>query len=64
MDKKDLLSQQLDHVSSDALNTPSKDQEQMQEASQQAQVSNKKDSTESLHVEDLPISDVYKTTNK
>ncbi|HFK1765431.1 hypothetical protein AT258_18340 [Bacillus wiedmannii] len=64
MDKKDLLSQQLDHVSSDALNTPSKAQEQMQEASQQAQVSNKKDSTESLHVEDLPISDVYKTTNK
>ncbi|MED0939475.1 hypothetical protein COE20_10230 [Bacillus cereus] len=64
MDKKDLLSQQLDHVSSDALNTPSKDQEQMQEASQQAQVSNKKDSTESLHVEDLPISDVFKTTNK
>ncbi|WP_242239309.1 hypothetical protein [Bacillus cereus group sp. BfR-BA-01309] len=63
MDKKDLLSQQLDHVSSDALNTPSKDQEQMQEASQQAQVSNKKDSTESLHVEDLPISDVFKTTN-
>ncbi|MFE9078558.1 hypothetical protein [Bacillus mobilis] len=64
MDKKDLLSQQLDHVSSDALNTPSKAQEQMQEASQQAQVSNKKDSTESLHVEDLPISDVFKTTNK
>jgi len=64
MDKKDLLSQQLDHVSSDALNTPSKAQEQMQEASQQAQVSNKKDSTESLHVEDLPISVVYKTTNK
>ncbi|MFC8055042.1 hypothetical protein [Bacillus cereus] len=54
MDKKDLLSQQLDHVSSDALNTPSKAQEQMQEASPQAQVSNKKDSTQSLHVEDLP----------
>ncbi|MDA1679599.1 MULTISPECIES: hypothetical protein [unclassified Bacillus cereus group] len=64
MDKKDLLSQQLNHVSLDALNTPSKAQEQMQESSQQAQVSNKKDSTESLHVEDLPISDVYKTTNK
>ncbi|MGE7864314.1 hypothetical protein ACQKOA_25235 [Bacillus mobilis] len=64
MDKKDLLSQQLNHMSSDALNTPSKAQEQMQEASQQAQVSNKKDSTESLHVEDLPISDVFKTTNK
>ncbi|MED0876704.1 hypothetical protein [Bacillus mobilis] len=64
MDKKDLLSQQLDHVPSDALNTPSKAQEQMQEASQQAQVSNKKDSTQSLHVEDLPISDVFRTTNK
>ncbi|HGH7177143.1 hypothetical protein [Bacillus wiedmannii] len=64
MDKKDLLSQQLDHVSSDALNTPSKAQEQMQEASQQAHVSNKKDSTQSLHRDDLPISDVYRTTNK
>ncbi|HGH7181724.1 hypothetical protein DXB51_26490 [Bacillus cereus] len=64
MDKKDLLSQKLDHVSSDALNTPSKEQEHMQEASQQAYVSNKKDRTQSLHGEDLPISDVYRTTNK
>ncbi|HDR7517709.1 hypothetical protein AB1I92_08940 [Bacillus mobilis] len=64
MDKKDLLSQQLDHVSSDALNTPSKAQEQIQEASQQAHVSNKKGSTQSLHGEDLPSSDVYRTTNK
>ncbi len=64
MDKKDLLSQQLDYVSSDALNTPSKAQEQMQEASQQAHLSNKKDSTQPLHGEDLPISDVYRTTNK
>ncbi|WP_193658360.1 hypothetical protein [Bacillus cereus] len=36
MDEKNLLSQQLDHVSSDVLNTPSKAQEQMQETSQEA----------------------------
>ncbi|HDR8184186.1 TPA: hypothetical protein QC116_003628 [Bacillus thuringiensis] len=54
MDKKDILSQQPDQVSSDALNTPSKAQEQMQETSQQAHTLNKKDSTQSLHVEDLP----------
>ncbi|WP_212936275.1 hypothetical protein [Bacillus hominis] len=64
MDKKNLLSQQLDHVSSDALNTPSKAQEQMQETSQGTHDSNKKDSTQALHGEDLPISDVYRTTNK
>lgn len=64
MDKKDLLSQQLDSVSLDALNTPSKAQEQMQETSQEAHDSNKKDSTQALHGEDLPISDVYRTTNK
>ncbi|MBE7106033.1 hypothetical protein FT637_24400 [Bacillus cereus] len=64
MDKKNLLSQQLDHVSSDALNTPSKAQEQMQETSQEAHDSKKKDSTQALHGEDLPISDVYRTTNK
>jgi len=64
MDKKNLLSQQLDYVSSDALNTPSKAQEQMQEISQEAHDSNKKDSTQALHGEDLPISDVYRTTNK
>ncbi|MFK4427498.1 hypothetical protein ACQKFK_17635 [Bacillus mycoides] len=64
MDKKDLLSQQLDPVSLDALNTPSKAQEQLQEASQEAHDSNKKDSTQALHGEDLPISDVYRTTNK
>lgn len=64
MDKKNLLSQQLDYVSSDALNTPSKAQEQMQETSQEARDSNKKDSTQALHGEDLPISDVYRTTNK
>ncbi|MED1282964.1 hypothetical protein [Bacillus mycoides] len=64
MDKKDLLSQQLDPVSLDALNTPSKAQEQLQETSQESHNSNKKDSTQSLHGEDLPISDVYRTTNK
>ncbi|RWS44604.1 hypothetical protein EKA14_02085 [Bacillus mycoides] len=64
MDKKNLLSQQLDHVSSDALNTPSKAQEQMQETSQAAHDSNKKDSTQALHGEDFPISDAYRTTNK
>ncbi|MEK4409517.1 hypothetical protein MHB59_13060 [Bacillus sp. FSL L8-0642] len=64
MDKKNLLSQQLDYVSSDALNTPSKAQEQMQETSQEALDSNKKDSTQALHGDDLPISDVYRTTNK
>ncbi|ARJ22228.1 hypothetical protein J7E43_16945 [Bacillus sp. ISL-8] len=64
MDKKDLLSQQLDPVSLDALNTPSKAQEQLQETSQEAHNSNKKDSTQALHSEDLPISDVYRTTNK
>ncbi|EOP54443.1 hypothetical protein [Bacillus nitratireducens] len=64
MDKKNLLNQQLDYVSSDALNTLSKAHEQMQEKSQQAHNSNKKDSTQALHGEDLPISDVYRTTNK
>ncbi|UNP83945.1 hypothetical protein [Bacillus mycoides] len=64
MDKKDLLSQQLDPVSLDALNTPSKAQEQLQETSQEAHNSNKKDSTQALYGEDLPISDVYRTTNK
>lgn len=51
-------------MSSDALNTPSKAQEQMQETSQEAHDSNKKDSTQALHGEDLPISAVYRTTNK
>ena len=51
-------------MSLDALNTPSKAQEQLQETSQEAHNSNKKDSTQALHGEDLPISDVYRTTNK
>ncbi|MDH4421478.1 MULTISPECIES: hypothetical protein [Bacillus] len=69
MDEKNLLSQQLDHVSSDALNTPSKAQEQMEETSQEAHNPDntnvkKKGTTQDLHGVDLPISDVYRTTNK
>lgn len=64
MDKKNLLSQQHGHVPLDALNTPSKAQEQMQETSQGAHVSNNKDSTPASHGEDLSISDAYRTTNK
>ncbi|RWS44984.1 hypothetical protein EKA14_04195 [Bacillus mycoides] len=69
MDEKNLLSQQLDHVSSDALNTPSKAQEQMEETSQKAHNPDntnvkKKGITQDLHGVDLPISDVYRTTNK
>ncbi|MBM6648281.1 hypothetical protein [Bacillus sp. RIT 809] len=69
MDEKNLLSQQLDHVSSDALNTPSKAQEQMEETSQEAHNPDntnvkKKGINQDLHGVDLPISDVYRTTNK
>ncbi|WP_212935248.1 hypothetical protein [Bacillus hominis] len=69
MDEKNLLSQQLNHVSSDALNTPSKAQEQMEETSQEAHNPDntnvkKKGITQDLHGVDLPISDVYRTTNK
>ncbi|MED3033608.1 hypothetical protein AVT_09530 [Bacillus tropicus] len=65
MEKKSLLSQQINSVPSDALNTPSKEQEQMLEtSSQDEQNSNKKDMNQSLYGADLPISDVDKTTNK
>ncbi|EJS69361.1 hypothetical protein CN425_09605 [Bacillus cereus] len=65
MDEKSLLSQQLDHVSSDALNTPSKAQEQMEEITNSDNTNVKKKSiTQDLHGVDLPISDVYRTTNK
>ncbi|PEX82916.1 hypothetical protein [Bacillus cereus] len=65
MDEKNLLSQQLDHVSSDALNTPSKAQEQMEETTNPDNTNVKKKSiTQDLHGVDLPISDVYRTTNK
>ncbi|PFN20363.1 hypothetical protein [Bacillus cereus] len=65
MDEKNLLSQQLDHVSSDALNTPSKAQEQMEKTTNPDNTNVKKKSiTQDLHGVDLPISDVYRTTNK
>ena len=65
MEKKSLLSQQINSAPSDALNTPSKEQEQMLEtSSQDEQNSNKKDMNQSLYGADLPISDVDKTTNK
>ncbi|MGN4882681.1 hypothetical protein ACTFST_06865 [Bacillus cereus group sp. MYBK106-1] len=69
MEKKSLLSQQINSVPSDALNTPSKEQEQMLEASSQDEQNsnnnaNKKDVTQSLYDADLPISDVDGTTNK
>ncbi|AJH74810.1 hypothetical protein DJ86_3761 [Bacillus cereus ATCC 4342] len=65
MEKKSLLSEQINSVPSDALNTPSKGQEQMLEtSSQDEQNSNKKDVTKSLYGADLPISDVERTTNK
>ncbi|HGA0508541.1 TPA: hypothetical protein ACIQMB_000398 [Bacillus pacificus] len=65
MEKKSLLRQQINSVPSDALNTPSKEQEQMLEtSSQDEQNSNKKDVTQSLYGADLPISDVDRTTNK
>ena len=69
MEKKSLLSQQINSVPSDALNTPSKEQEQMLETSSQDEQNsnnnaNKKDMNESLYGAYLPISDVDRTTNK
>ncbi|OJE39276.1 hypothetical protein BAQ47_13875 [Bacillus tropicus] len=69
MEKKCLLSQQINSVPSDALNTPSKEQEQMLETSSQDEQNsnnnaNKKDVTQILYGTDLPISDVDRTTNK
>jgi hypothetical protein len=65
MNEKNVLSQQLDHVSSDALNTPSKAQEQMEETTNPDNTNVKKKSiTQDLHDVDLPTSDVYRTTNK
>ncbi|QBJ66969.1 hypothetical protein C3496_11560 [Bacillus anthracis] len=69
MEKKSLLSQQINSVPSDALNTPSKEQEQMLETSSQDEQNsnnnaNKKDVTQSLYGADLPTSDVDRTTNK
>ncbi|OTY10120.1 hypothetical protein BK731_02895 [Bacillus thuringiensis serovar muju] len=69
MEKKSLLSQQINSAPSDALNTPSKEQEQMLETSSQDEQNsnnnaNKKDMNQSLYGADLPISDVDRTTNK
>ncbi|PFD92768.1 hypothetical protein CN279_24460 [Bacillus anthracis] len=69
MEKKSLLSQQINSAPSDALNTPSKEQEQMLETSSQDEQNsnnnaNKKDINQSLYGADLPISDVDRTTNK
>ncbi|MBR9745173.1 hypothetical protein CN268_12095 [Bacillus anthracis] len=69
MEKKSLLNQQINSVPSDALNTPSKEQEQMLETSSQDEQNsnnnaNKKDMNQSLYGADLPISDVDRTTNK
>ncbi|CEY35613.1 MULTISPECIES: hypothetical protein [Bacillus] len=61
MDKENLLSQQVNSIPSDALNTPSKEQEQLLEtSSQNVQNSNnntnKKDVTQGLSGKDFPIS--------
>ncbi|HDR8140197.1 TPA: hypothetical protein QC063_000349 [Bacillus cereus] len=66
MDKENLLSQQVNSIPSDALNTPSKEQEQLLEtSSQNVQNSNnnanKKDVTQGLYGKDSPIS--MKNTN-
>ncbi|MFE9080966.1 hypothetical protein [Bacillus mobilis] len=67
MDKEKLVSEQMNHVPSDALNTPSKEQEQMLETSSQVEHdpdNNNKDNNQELYGTDLPISDVDRTTNK
>ncbi|WP_161520137.1 hypothetical protein [Bacillus cereus] len=61
MDKENLLSQQVNSIPSDALNTPSKEQEQLLETSSQNvqnsnNNSNKKDVTQGLSRKDFPIS--------
>ncbi|MFJ5742984.1 hypothetical protein ACQKNT_14885 [Bacillus cereus] len=61
MDKENLLSQQVNSIPSDALNTPSKEQEQLLEtSSQNVQNSNnntnKKVVTQGLSGKDFPIS--------
>lgn len=67
MDKENLLSEQINRVPSDALNTPSKEQEQMLETSSQVEHNpnnNNKDDNQDLYGTDLPISDVDRTKNK
>ncbi|MFK4415868.1 hypothetical protein ABH961_004427 [Bacillus sp. RC251] len=67
MDKENLLSKQINRIPSDALNTPSKEQEQMLETSSQVEHNpnnNNKDNNQDLYSTDLPISDVDRTKNK
>lgn len=67
MDKENLLSEQINRVPSDALNTPSKEQEQMLETLSQVKHNpnnNNKDSNQDLYSTDSPISDIDRTTNK
>ena len=67
MDKENPLNQQVNSIPSDALNTPSKEQEQMLETSSQVEhnpnISNKV-INQDLYGTDLSISDVDRTTNK
>ncbi|AAP26375.1 MULTISPECIES: hypothetical protein [Bacillus] len=67
MDKEKLVSEQIARVPSDALNTPSKEQEQMLETSSQVEHNpnnNNKDNNQDLYGTDFPISNVDRTTNK
>ncbi|WP_346818014.1 hypothetical protein [Bacillus paramobilis] len=71
MDKENLLSEQINHVPSDALNTPSKEQEQMLETSSQMKHNpnnnnnaSNKDNNQDLYGTNSPISDVDRTPNK
>ncbi|PFZ90767.1 hypothetical protein [Bacillus wiedmannii] len=71
MDKENLTSEQINRVPSDALNTPSKEQEQMLETSSQMKHNpnnnnnaSNKDSNQDLYGTDSLISDVDRTTNK
>lgn len=60
MDKENPLNQQVNSIPSDALNTPSKEQEQLLETSSQnvqnSNNANKKDVTQGLSGKDFPIS--------
>ncbi|KZD30391.1 MULTISPECIES: hypothetical protein [Bacillus cereus group] len=69
MDKENLLSEQINRIPSDALNTPSKEQEQMLETSSQVKHNpnnnaSNKNSNQDLYGTDSAISDVDRTTTK
>ncbi|CUB15177.1 hypothetical protein BN2127_JRS1_05363 [Bacillus cereus] len=69
MDKENLLSEQINRVPSDALNTPSKEQEQLLKTSSQVKNNpnnnnNNNESNQDLYSTDSPILDVDRTTNK